>query len=65
MEWEYMRSSLSVSISDDDAPLEEWNHWGNRGWELVAVVEGENQTFGYFKRIKTGRRQSLSSTRLM
>ena len=55
MEWEYMRSSLSVSISDDDAPLEEWNHWGNRGWELVAVVEGENQTFGYFKRIKTGR----------
>jgi hypothetical protein len=50
MKWEYMRSSLSVSASKDDTPLEEWNHWGKKGWELVSVVEEEHQTFGFFKR---------------
>jgi len=55
MEWEYMRSSLSVSSEADVASLLEWDHWGKRGWELVSVVREDEMTLGYFKRIKTDR----------
>ncbi len=49
--WNYLRVRLSLSSDPtfDFQQLEEWNDWGERGYELVSVVQEEDGVYGYFK----------------